>query len=367
MNQTEKEKNFVQLCSHVKQCSLCPRMSNSARVLNASVGSLNAKIMFIGEAPGRLGADGSEIPFHGDKAGDNFEKFLDQVGISRYDIYVTNAALCNPKDAEGNNSTPTFKEVENCSNFLKQQIELVNPEIVVTLGSTALKALSLIQNHALNLKDSVRTASSWYGRQLIPLYHPGQRALIHRSFLNQLADYQFVAEQIKRLGKSNRKVSPYMKEDVISVADFLTCLKPHLSYFALHKLFYMVEYEFAKNTGSKLTGAFFIRQKDGPYCTDLHIRKLQNHLPDLRVSKQQNKVFLIRNSQNIFEQNFLERFKNVNSYTRDLVIGVIEKYGEKTDSELKTRVYLTPPMRRILALEKMNHNLFNMPIEFVEA
>lgn len=364
---SKKELNFAHLCSEARDCQACPRMAQSARVLNASVGSLNAKIMFIGEAPGRLGADGSEIPFHGDKAGDNFEKFLEQVGISRYDIYVTNAALCNPKDADGNNSTPTMIEVENCSKFLRRQIELVNPEIVVTLGATALKALALIEPHSLNLKDAVRTSVRWFGRKLLPLYHPGQRALIHRSFHNQLADYQFVAEELRRIGRPSRKISFYMKEDVISIVDFLTSLKPELTYFSLHKLFYLVEYQYAKNNGAKLTSAFFIRQKDGPYCTDLHFRKLQNRLPDLRVSKRYDKLYLIRNSPDIFAQSFAERFKNINDCTRELVMSVVENYGMKSDSELKTSVYLTSPMRKILAQEKMNRNLFNAPIEFIEA
>jgi uracil-DNA glycosylase len=68
--------NFVEfdsLCKEVQNCKLCPRMKGSQRVLNYSAGNLEAKIMFIGEAPGRLGADESGIPFHGDKAGNNFE------------------------------------------------------------------------------------------------------------------------------------------------------------------------------------------------------------------------------------------------------------------------------------------------------
>src|SRR5213080_3667840 len=112
---------------------MCPRMATSERVLGYAAGNLDAKVMFIGEAPGRLGADTSQIPFHGDKSGENFERLLDQAGLTRYETFVTNAVLCNPKDSNGNNATPTLSEIENCSGFLRRQIGLVEARIVVTL------------------------------------------------------------------------------------------------------------------------------------------------------------------------------------------------------------------------------------------
>src|SRR5687767_4808993 len=107
----ETEIAFDKLCSKVAACVLCPRMVHSQRVLNHSSGSLGAQIMFIGEAPGRLGADNSGIPFHGDKAGHNFEELLEFAKLDRSNIFVTNAVLCNPRDEDGNNSTPTKIEV----------------------------------------------------------------------------------------------------------------------------------------------------------------------------------------------------------------------------------------------------------------
>ena len=126
--------DFNVLCDNVKNCIQCPRMSDSARILSRSVGNLKSDIMFIGEAPGRLGADSSGIPFHGDMSGHNFEDLLSFSYIDRSKIYVTNAVLCNPKDEKGNNSTPINQEIKNCSSFLRQQIELINPKIIVTLG-----------------------------------------------------------------------------------------------------------------------------------------------------------------------------------------------------------------------------------------
>ena len=195
----KKEERFQTLIEIAKACSLCPRMANSIHVVGPSSGALNSAILIVGEAPGRLGADASSIPFHGDKAGDNFELLLEQVGLSRHDCFITNAVLCNPKDEKGNNATPTRTELQNCSGFLKRQIDLVDPAVIVTLGAQALAAIKFIEDHQVELADGVRKKWSWYGRVLVPLYHPGQRAMIHRSFHNQLSDYQFLAETYRRL------------------------------------------------------------------------------------------------------------------------------------------------------------------------
>ena len=91
--------------------------------------------MIVGEAPGRLGADASQLPFHGDKSGHNFEALLEFSGLNRSDVFITNAVLCNPKSGDGNNATPTKCEIVNCASNLQKQISLLNPMIVVTLGA----------------------------------------------------------------------------------------------------------------------------------------------------------------------------------------------------------------------------------------
>lgn len=358
-----KYEAYDALCSVVHKCQKCPRMNGSARVLNRSAGRIGASIMFVGEAPGRLGADSSEIPFHGDKAGHNFEELLEFSGLTRESTFVTNAVLCNPKDQKGNNAPPNHGEIENCHDYLKQQIDIVNPKIVVTLGGTALKASSLIEAHALTLSAGVRTANSWYGRLLIPLYHPGQRAMIHRSFANQRADYQFVSEQLRRFGTKQRVPSGGTKADIAAVAETIIAARPELSYFALHKLFYLVELAHIKQHGQRLTKAFFIRQKDGPYCVDLHYQKLQKSLPHIGLRGKKPHFFIRESQQDLFS---VEVRPDV-SITGDVVAeirAVVEKCKGLNDSELKTKVYLTTPMKRILREESRNCvNMFNSPIE----
>lgn len=357
---------FDKLCSKVSFCTTCPRMDASQRVLSRAAGPIDARVMFIGEAPGRLGADASGIPFHGDKAGHNFEALLEFAGLSRRFTFITNAVLCNPRDDQGNNTTPRRDEAKNCSSHLRAQIDIVAPRIVVTLGAVALEALRFVSPHDLELSTSVRTSHSWYGRKLIPLYHPGQRAMVHRSLANQRSDYQFVAEQIRRMDKPNVKRSGTVRADVAGITREIVSAKRKLSYFALHKLFYLVEYEAVKQYGHPLTRAFFVRQKDGPYCTDLHLFKVRRAIPELTISRDGLSIELTPATTTLFRALPGTDTERGDADVRNFVAGVVARYANLSDAELKTKVYLTTPMRKILRQERDQlANLYNAPIDFV--
>lgn len=172
-------------------------MCGRSAVLSELNGSLNAQVLFIGEAPGRKGADRTRVPFSGDQSGANFDRFLASIGLKREQIFITSSALCNPRTASGANRRPTQKEIANCSTFLQRTIELVNPRVVVTLGSVALEALKRINYHEFTLKDSAARIQSWGGRVLVPIYHPSPQVLAsHRREAEQLNDYQVVRKAI---------------------------------------------------------------------------------------------------------------------------------------------------------------------------
>ena len=192
---------FNELISAAANCTLCPSMCGRSAVLSELNGSIDSKVMFIGEAPGRKGADRTRIPFSGDKSGDNLDRFLKSIGLSRDAIFITSAALCNPRASSGANRRPTQKELNNCSPFLRRTIELVDPRVIVTLGSVALEALGRIHYHELTLKDSAATIQSWNGRVLVPIYHPSPQVLAsHRREDQQLMDYKVVAKAISDCG-----------------------------------------------------------------------------------------------------------------------------------------------------------------------
>ncbi len=191
-----KATRFADLVQSAQHCDLCPRLCSRRKVLSPANGSIESKVLFIAEAPGRLGADRTGVPLCGDRTGDNFEMLLGNVGWRREQVFITNAILCNPQDGNGNNGTPTPEEVGNCSAYVEMVINLVRPEVVVTLGATALDALAVIAPHGLQLREDAAKVVPWGAAKLVPLYHPGPRAIIHRSLAKQRSDFMRLAQLV---------------------------------------------------------------------------------------------------------------------------------------------------------------------------
>jgi DNA polymerase len=175
-------------------------MCERAAVLSELNGPLSAPVMFVGEAPGRKGADRTRIPFSGDQSGKNFDRFLASIHLSRDQIFITSAALCNPRTASGANRKPTQSEVSNCSGFLRRAIAIIDPRVIVTLGSVALDALKRIHYHDLTLKHDAGKMHHWDGRMLVALYHPSPQVLAsHRREEEQLRDYRAIGEAMRKI------------------------------------------------------------------------------------------------------------------------------------------------------------------------
>ena len=195
-----QREQFISLCAEAATCVRCPAMCERAAVLSELNGRVDAPVMFVGEAPGRKGADRTRVPFSGDQSGKNFDRFLQSIALRRDEVFITSAALCNPRAASGANRRPSSAEIKNCSDFLRRTIELVQPAIVVTLGTVALEALKLIHYHEFSLRGDAAKVRQWNGRQLIPLYHPSPQVLItSRNEQQQLRDYRVVARAIQRI------------------------------------------------------------------------------------------------------------------------------------------------------------------------
>ena len=196
----EKSQEFLALAAEAAACVRCPTMCARAAVLTSLNGPVDARVMFIGEAPGRKGADRTRVPFSGDQSGRNFDRFLESIGLPRSQIFITSAALCNPRSASGANRRPSSREIRNCSDFLTRTIDLVQPSIIVTLGTVALEALKLIHHHEFTLKHDAAKVRRWNERLLIPLYHPSPQVLItSRKEKAQLRDYQVMSKAIKKV------------------------------------------------------------------------------------------------------------------------------------------------------------------------
>jgi uracil-DNA glycosylase len=168
---------FTKLCIEAQGCRICPNLADRTAVLSDLNGNLNPKVMFIGEAPGRAGADRTRRPFYGDKSGDNFERLLDSIDLKREDIFITSAVMCSPRSPTDANRKPTRTEIRNCSAYLRRVIDLIRPPAIATLGSVALEALALISYHDFKLKTHAGQVLNWNGAKLIPLYHPSPQVI----------------------------------------------------------------------------------------------------------------------------------------------------------------------------------------------
>src|ERR1051325_1809870 len=199
----ERRSLFAAVAREAAACQLCPAMCERRAVLSERSGRVGARVMFVGEAPGRQGGDRTRVPFSGDQSGRNFSRYLASVGLAREDVFITNAALCNPRSETGANRRPTREEVSNCSEFLRRQIETVDPRVVVTLGAVSLAALKSVEYHRLTLKDNVGEVPAWGGRLLVPLYHPSPQVLAsHRREAQQLEDYKSLARALRRAARA---------------------------------------------------------------------------------------------------------------------------------------------------------------------
>ena len=192
----ERQDLFRILCHEAASCQACPRMMGHSAVMGRRNGTLIPKVLFVGEAPGRLGADRTRRPFSGDPSGARFEELLASIDLSRDEIFVTNSVLCCPTD-EQQNLSPALDEIRQCGHFLRDTIRLLGPSVVVTLGAVALRAVGRLIGQPLVLADTVGTIHECDEFLLVPLYHPSPRVLATvRSLDEQKGDFAAVREAI---------------------------------------------------------------------------------------------------------------------------------------------------------------------------
>lgn len=200
MKSQSREKIYAALCAEAQNCLRCPALLERVPFLNVYNGTLRPKVLFVAEAPGRIGTEEKRQPFSDNKSGANFQAFIDSISLERKDIFVTNAALCNPQSATGANRRPTKTEVKNCADFLRKQLTLLDPKIIVTLGSVALEALRAIEYHQYTLRVNAAQIIVWNARLLIPFYHPSPNVTAsHRRMHEQLADYKVLGAAIEKV------------------------------------------------------------------------------------------------------------------------------------------------------------------------
>src|SRR2546422_2326483 len=149
-------------------CVRCSHLASSRKNVVFGVGSIDAELMFVGEAPG-ADEDVQGEPFIG-AAGQLLTKIIQAMGLSRQSVYIANILKCRP-DTPGQSSgnrKPTPEEMQTCIPHLEAQIDLIKPKVLVALGGTALEGL-------LGISGITKLRGNWQtyrGIPLMPTYHP---------------------------------------------------------------------------------------------------------------------------------------------------------------------------------------------------
>lgn len=150
------------LAEEAASCTDCALAETRTQVV-FGVGAFDAGLMFVGEAPGR-NEDLQGEPFVG-AAGKLLDRLLGEIGIDRDEVYIANVIKCRPPG----NRDPRSEEIDACKGYLRTQIELVDPRVVMTLGNFATKLLLKRDVGITRLRGQVYP---WWRRHLVPTFHP---------------------------------------------------------------------------------------------------------------------------------------------------------------------------------------------------
>ena len=198
---SQPEDSLAAIAAEVRHCQRCP-LAQGRRNAVPGVGPAQSAIMFIGEGPGGM-EDQSGLPFVG-PAGQYLDELLASIGLIREDVFITNVVKCRPPG----NRDPLPDEIYACSHFLKQQVEIINPDVIVTLGRFSMAAyfpgerISRIHGKAKEVD----------GRLIVPMYHPA--AALHNGALRPEieADFQKLPRLLAEREATRAKSDPIVRQ-----------------------------------------------------------------------------------------------------------------------------------------------------------
>lgn len=185
------------IAARVRTCTLCP-LHQGRTLAVPGAGSSSAEILFIGEGPG-FHEDRQGLPFVG-RSGDYLTHLLTTIGLKRDDVFITNVVKCRPPD----NRDPLPNEIATCSPYLDQQIALIDPLVIVTLGRFSMARYfpngKITQIHGQPRFDD--------GRAYYPLFHPAA-VLRNPSLQPQMeGDFRAIPELVERVRQMRADAAP---------------------------------------------------------------------------------------------------------------------------------------------------------------
>ena len=171
------------IAENIKVCEKCELCKTRTKAVPGK-GNFDADVIFVGEAPGR-NEDMHGEPFVG-AAGKRLDMILEDTGIDREDVYITNIVKCRPPK----NRVPSKQEEEACNDFIKQEIEIINPKIICIMGNTAYGTLldgkEITKNHGKIVEKD--------GRKFFVTFHPAA-TIYNQKLVDELKnDFRRLAE-----------------------------------------------------------------------------------------------------------------------------------------------------------------------------
>ena len=153
---------FEQIHTEIGDCTRCPLYQERTNVVHTE-GNRKARLMFVGEAPG-ADEDSQARPFVG-RAGQLLTKIIEAIGLKREEVLIGNVNRCRPPG----NRAPTTEEASTCKPFLLREIAVVQPEVIVVLGNTAMKNLLDTREGITRLRGRFQ---DYRGIKVMPTFHP---------------------------------------------------------------------------------------------------------------------------------------------------------------------------------------------------
>lgn len=188
--------HLMEVREQALSCRRCPLCETRTTVV-FGVGNPEAEVMFIGEAPGRQEDLGAE-PFIG-AAGKYLNELLALAGIERPDIYIANVLKCRPPS----NRDPQVDEIEECAQFLREQVRAIDPDVIVTLGNFATRFILKTDKGITSLRGRAYTAGKFY---VLPTFHPAA-AIYDRTKRAPMEDDFRLLRELLRVERE-RKAAP---------------------------------------------------------------------------------------------------------------------------------------------------------------
>jgi uracil-DNA glycosylase family 4 len=206
---SNKEALLAPIRERVSACTKCPHLASSRTQTVFGVGNPDADLMFVGEAPG-FDEDRHGEPFVG-RAGQLLTRIIKAMGFAREEVYIANVLKCRPDMPAGayGNRAPTPQEMQTCRPYLVEQIDIIQPKVVVALGAVAVEGL-------LGTRGTMRELRGrWHSYSGVPLmitYHPAY-LLRNQSPSEKRKVWEDMLQVLERLEKPvSEKQRNYFKE-----------------------------------------------------------------------------------------------------------------------------------------------------------